>query len=84
MRRAVAIVTVGVALAGSVYLASLNLNPHGRFLGCKGVITGFGSTCGSRPAVWEANRAVWQIPVAIVIMALGLATAVVILQPQHS
>lgn len=79
VRNGLAIITAGVALAGAAYLGSLNLNKHGHFH-CLGF--GNGGAALARSCAnggigsWVAERAAWQIPVAIVIASLGLGAAV--------
>ena len=80
MRQALAIVLAGVALAGAVYLGSLNLHKHGHFH-CLGYGNGYGSlarACAKGYGHWVAVRAVWQIPAAIVIASIGFGAAVAV------
>ena len=89
MRLALAIVVAGVAVVGAVYFGSLKLNSQRHYHCVGGNSTGFGSgyirtchrTANTDPIyVWTSTpkRAVWQIPVAIVIAAVGFGAAVVI------
>jgi hypothetical protein len=73
VRHALAIVVLGVAVAGAVYLGSLHFNKHGHFH-CR--TDSFG--CDSAFSYWTPGRAVWQLPVAIVIATVGAAAAVAI------
>ena len=85
MRHGLAIVLAGIALAGAVYLGSLHLNKHGHYQ-CNAVNgSGYGSggvtMCDARTSYWTPDRAVWQIPLAIVIAALGLGAAAAVARP---
>lgn len=80
MRRALAIVVAGLAIAGAVYLAHLNLNAHGYFacgrdVGSPYPISGI---CAPSTSHWVAERASWQKPVAILIAVLGVGAAIVV------
>ena len=89
MRLALAIVVAGVAVANAVYFGSLKLNSQGHYH-CVGSFStgsrsGYIPTC--RPTantillyVWTPKRAraVWQLPLAIVIAAVGFGAAVMV------
>lgn len=82
MRAAIAVLFVGVALAGAVYLSSLHLHRHAHFY-CSGYGNGYGSLADACPigsGHWVATRAAWQIPVSILIATIGLAGALVVLR----
>ena len=77
MRRLVAVLVVGIALAGAVYLGSLRLGSRPIFYYC--INTGF--TQPAHPAVCGTrSRAGWQIPVAILIATLGVTGGLVVLR----
>ncbi len=73
MRQGVAIVVAGVAIAGAVYFGSLKLDPHGPAHCAARIVL---VTCPSYDIRRTSKRATWQIPVAIVIAAVGLGAAV--------
>lgn len=74
----------GIALAGAVYLSSLRLQGvRGAGYCTPGVLTtGIGPRGGCPLAKWKHShtdrRAVWQIPVAIVIAAVGFGAALAV------
>jgi hypothetical protein len=68
---------VGIRIVGAVYLASLDLDPHGREYLNTGGLTGR-----SAGFFWTPTQAVWQIPVAILISLLGVAAGLVVLRPR--
>jgi len=74
MRQGLAIVIAGVAIAGAVYLGSAKLDAHGESH-CSALILTF---CPRKDLRWTPTRATWQIPVAIVIAAVGTGAAVVV------
>ena len=76
MRQGLAIVLAGIALAGAVYVGSVKLKAHGHFH-CD---TAGGSSVICIPGTghWTPARATWQLPVAIVIAAVGIGVAVVV------
>jgi hypothetical protein len=82
MRRFVAALIVGIALAGAVYLGSLRLGTAPIFI-C--INTGFSqppqSACSARPT---RPREGWQIPVSILIGVLGVAGGLVVLRRHGS
>jgi hypothetical protein len=60
-------------------VAPADLTLHGHYhCDAQGALPGY--ECNPHRSYWVADRAVWQIPVAIVIAALGFAAAVVILR----
>ena len=68
VRRALAIAVAGIALCGAAFLASADLTMHGHYhCDLQGAPTG---ECNLQGSYWVADRAAWQIPVAIVIAAL--------------
>ena len=80
MRRLIAVVVVGIALFGAVYLGSLSLGNNPVFL-C--INNGFGPTFSSvcpTPPPPPHFREGWQIPVSILIGALGVAVGLVVLR----
>jgi hypothetical protein len=76
VRRAFAIVVAGIALCGAAFLASADLTMHGHYhCDTQGAPIG---GCNPQGSYWVADRATWQIPVAIVIAAVGLGAAVLL------
>lgn len=74
MRNAVAIVVAGIACLGAAFLVTADLTMHGHYhCDTHGVATG--QQCNPQGSYWIADRAAWQIPVAIVIAVTGLAAA---------
>lgn len=76
MRKAAAGALTVVALAAAAYFANLRLSTHGNYPSCVshipiGVWVG---PCG------PASRAVWQLPVAVLIASLGVLGAVRLLK----
>jgi len=78
LRWLIAALVIGIALAGAAYLGSLRLGSRPLFgqVGC-----GLGNLprC-PKPRVIRAARADWQIPVSILIGALGVAGGLVVLR----
>ena len=64
----------GVAIAGAVYFASLKLDPHGH-IDCT---PNYSGGCVPGTFGWKPKRATWQIPIAIVIAAVGIGAAVAV------
>jgi hypothetical protein len=81
VRRGVAIILAGVAVAGAVYFGGLRLaQGSGYCAPGKGFITGLGPRGGCPLRRWKhyRRRATWQTPVAIVIAAVGFGAAAVV------
>ena len=73
MRQALAVVVAAIALAGAAFLASADLVMHGHYYcDTQGAPPG---ECILQGSYWVADRAAWQIPVAILIGAVGLGAA---------
>ena len=75
MRKALAVVVCGVALAGAAFLGVSQLKYHGVYHCYPGPTPG---TCDARYSFWTVTRFWWQIPVAIVVALLGAVVAVVL------
>jgi hypothetical protein len=75
MRSVLATVLAGVTLAGAVFLGTSHLKMQGHYHCAPSQVTG---SCDPFNSYWVVGRFVWQIPVAIVIGAVGLAAAVVV------
>ena len=75
MRKALAVVVCGVALAGAAFLGISELKYHGVYHCYPGPTPG---TCDVRYSFWTVSRFWWQIPAAIVIAIVGAALAVVL------
>jgi len=73
MKKTVAVVVVVVGLGGAVYLGSLHLGPPASICSHRGGGVLDLLNC-------PASRAVWQLPVAVVIALLGMAGAVGVLK----
>ena len=71
-----AIILVGLTLSGAVFLGAAHLKTHGHYHCAP--IPGSPGRCDAASSYWEVGRFVWQIPVAIVIGALGLVGAVAV------
>ncbi len=75
VRRAILVVVVGIALSGAAFLATANLTLHGHYhCDPRGALPGF--KCNLSQSYWVADRAAWQIPVAIVMAAVGVGAAI--------
>jgi hypothetical protein len=74
LKRALAILLAGITLAGAVFLGSAHLKMHGHFH-CT-TIPGNPGQCYAPSSYWVVGRYEWQIPVAIVVAAVGLGGAV--------
>jgi len=70
-----AILLAGVTLAGAVFLGTAHLKMHGHYH-CAPSPGLFG--CDPRDSYWVVGRFMWQIPVAIVIGAVGLGGALAV------
>jgi len=75
LRKALAVVVWGVALAGAAFLGAAHLKDHGVYHCYPGATPG---TCDVRYSYWTVGRFWWQIPIAIVIALAGAAVAVVL------
>lgn len=75
MRKALAVVVCGVALAGAAFLGVSQLKYHGQYHCYPGATPG---TCDVRYSYWTVSRAWWQIPAAIVVALVGAGAAVVL------
>jgi hypothetical protein len=83
VRGALAIVVAGVALFGATFLATADLTLHGHYhCDAQGAQPGY--QCNLQRSYWVADRAVWQIPVAIVIAAVGLGAAILLARGKKS
>jgi hypothetical protein len=78
VRRALVVVVAGIALIGAAFLATAHLTVHGHYhCDPRGALAG--SKCNLYHSYWVADRAAWQIPVAIVIVvAVGVGAAVLL------
>jgi len=73
VRLVLAIVVAAIALGGAAFLASADLIMHGHYYcDTQGAPPG---ECNLQGSYWVADRAAWQIPVAILIGAAGLGAA---------
>jgi hypothetical protein len=82
VRRALAILLAGIALGAAAFLANADLTMHGHYhCDTRGAPTG---ECNLQGSYWVADRAVWQIPVAIVIAAVGLGAAILLVRSRRS
>jgi hypothetical protein len=67
----------GIALSGVAFLATADLTLHGHYhCDPQGAPPGF--KCNLNQSYWVADRAAWQIPVAIVIAAVGVGAAILL------
>jgi hypothetical protein len=67
----------GIALSGAAFLAAAHLTLHGHYhCDPRGAQPGF--KCNLYHSYWVADRAAWQIPVAIVIAAVGVGAAILL------
>jgi hypothetical protein len=83
VRRALAIVVAGIAFSGAVFLAIAELTLHGHYhCDTQGAPPGY--QCNLQSSYWVADRAAWQIPVAIVLAAIGLGAAILIARDMKS
>ena len=83
VRRALAIAVAGIALIGATFLATANLTLHGHYhCDPRGAPPGF--KCNLYRSYWVADRAAWQIPVAIMIGAVGLGAAILLARGKKS
>jgi hypothetical protein len=83
VRQALAIVVAGIAVFGATFLATANLTLHGHYhCDAQGALPG--SQCNLSRSYWVADRAAWQIPVAIVIAAVGLGAAILLARGKKS
>ncbi len=71
MQKAAALALAVVVLASAAYLRSLRLDLHGNYPTCLEIQGGL-----LRPPCAPATRDDWQLPVAVVIAALGALGAV--------
>ncbi len=76
VRYALAIILAGVTVAGAVFLATVHLKMHGHYHCVP--FSGLPGYCDPSRSFWVVGRFVWQIPVAIVIGAVGLGGAVAV------
>jgi hypothetical protein len=77
VRQALAILVAGIALFGATFLATAHLTLHGHYhCDAQGALSGY--QCNLNRSYWVADRAAWQIPVAIVIAAVGLGAAILL------
>jgi hypothetical protein len=82
VRQALAIVVAALALAGAAFLASADLVMHGHYhCDTQGAPLG---ECNLQGSYWVADRAAWQIPVAILIGAAGLGAAFLLVRGKKS
>jgi hypothetical protein len=78
VRLALAIVVAGIALGGAAFLAGADLIMHGHYhCDTQGAPIG---ECNLQGSYWVADRAAWQIPVAVVIAVVGLGAAVLLVR----
>jgi hypothetical protein len=87
MRVALAILIVGLAASSAVYLSALKLNSHGHY-NCEAdqglpALPGSPVACDATLSYWSPGRATWQLPVSILIAAVGLASAAAIVLPRR-
>ncbi len=83
VRRALAIVVAGIALGGATFLAIAHLTLHGHYhCDAQGALPGY--QCNLDRSYWVADRAAWQIPVAIAIAAVGLGVAILLARGKKS
>ena len=72
-----------IALFGATLLATSHLTLHGHYhCDARGTLPGY--RCNLSRSYWVADRAAWQIPVAIVIAAVGLGAAIVLARGKES
>ncbi len=77
VRWALVVVVAGIALTGAAFLATAHLTLHGHYhCDPRGAPAEF--KCNPNYSYWVADRAAWQIPVAIVIAAVGVGAAVLL------
>jgi hypothetical protein len=72
MRKIAALALILAALGGAAYFGSLRLNAHGNYPLC----LEYQGDVLQRPPCGPATRSAWQLPVAVVIAALGALGAV--------
>jgi hypothetical protein len=75
MRKAAALTLGVVALGGAAYLGSVHLDAHGNYPICLEYQDGL-----LRPPCAASTRSGWQLPVAVLIAALGVVGAVGVLK----
>jgi hypothetical protein len=79
LKRALAIVVGGVALAGAAFLGAAQLKYHGHYHCLPGSTVG---SCDLRYSYWTVGRAWWQIPAAILVAVVGVTAAVALTRRQ--
>jgi hypothetical protein len=76
LRRAALVVVAGIALSGAAFLATAKLTLHGHYhCDLRGALP---DKCNPYHSYWVADRAAWQLPVAIVIAAVGVGAAILL------
>jgi hypothetical protein len=77
LKKALAIVVGGVALAGAAFLGTAQLKYHGHYHCEPGSTVG---SCDLRYSYWTVGRAWWQIPAAILVAVVGVTAAVALMK----
>jgi hypothetical protein len=73
----------GIAFFGAAFLATADLTMHGHYhCARQGALPG--APCNLQDSYWVADRAAWQIPVAIVIAAVGFGVATLLARGRKS
>lgn len=84
VKTALAIVVAAIALLGAAFLFTADLTTHGHYHCDREGVRPGSQLCNLAGSYWVADRAAWQIPVAIVLAGLGLAAVIWVVRSTRS